>query len=629
VKKPSARVGVFEELCAATPLLLVIDNLHWLDNSSLLLLRRLVTICHQYPALILLTTRPSHRPELAATVLATERAGGVVIELRRLENESVLSLAADVTGGLPGPRLAARLARAVGNPLFVVELLAALLREGKIALGSGGGAEMEANLPTTTLAVSILHRLAVLTAESVELLRLAAVCGQEVDPAELSLLSGDNAVAVGTALRDAEQAGVLEVWDGHLRFRHELIHDALYNDWPEPVVRSLHRDLGVRLAAIGAPAWRIAHHLSLGAAEGDMLAVDWLHRAGLEAAHRDPFAAVPLLERAMDLAPPNAPDRDTIRTDLSVVLVWAGRADEAGKLAASVIAESLDAEVRGRTAWWLASTLVLRGRPREARAVCDSALRSGVALDTVALMLQVVAVIAAMASGEAADGPRRLHDLLAVATSVGDQIAQATCHLGLTVAEANAGRLGTASAHGAAAVLIAESVQTPQLLMVNAHVSYAWTLEEQDLLGDALATVDRLSTAVGEREEAPTTAQIERWRARAHYVAGRWDDPMVDLDSALLVNASGIDVWPEPLALRALIRIHRGEVGAAQEDLDRFEALVAAGAPVLVLDQPMLATKPTSRGSCGGTPACLRRVDRALPRRADRRHSRTRSTRRC
>jgi tetratricopeptide (TPR) repeat protein len=249
------------------------------------------------------------------------------------------------------------------------------------------------------------------------------------------------------------------------------------------VVRSLHRDLGTRLAADGAPAWRVAHHLSLGAAEGDMLAVDWLHRAGLEAAPRDPFAAVALLERAVDLVPPNAPE----------------------------------------------------------------------------------------------------------ATSVGDQIAQATCHLGLTVADANAGRLETASAHGAAAVRLAESVQTPQLLMVNAHVSYAWTLEEQDLLGDALATVDRLSAAVGEREEAPTTAQIERWRARAHYAAGRWDDAMVDLDSALLVNASGIDVWPEPLALRALIRVHRGEVDVAQEDLDRFEALVAAGAPVLVLDQPMLA----------------------------------------
>ena len=291
----------------------------------------------------------------------------------------------------------------------------------------------------------------------------------------------------------------------------------------------------------------------------------------------------------MDLVPLNAPERDTIRTDLSVALVWAGRADEAGKLAASVIAESLDAEIRGRTAWWLASTLILRGRPQEARAVCDRALRSGVASDTVALMLRIVAEIAAMASGVAADGPRRLHDLLAIAVGVGDQIAQATCHLGLAVAEANAGRLVTASDHGAAAVRIAESVQTAQLLMVNAHVSYAWTLEEQDLLADALATVDRLSAAVGEREETPTTAQIERWRARAHFAAGRWDDAMVDLDSSLLVNASGIDVWPEPLALRALIRVHRGEVSAAQEDLDRFESLVAAGAPVLVLDQPMLA----------------------------------------
>ena len=245
-------IGVFESLCTATPLLLVIDNLHWLDNSSLLLLRRLATICYQYPVLILLTTRSSDRPELAATVFATQSAGGVVIELGPLEDASVLSLAADITGRLPGPRLAARLTRAVGNPLYVVELLAALLRAGKISVGPGGAAEIEANLPPTSLAVSILHRLALLPAESVELLRLAAVCGPEVNPAELSLLSGSDAVTVGTALRAAEQAGLLVVRDGDLRFRHELIHDTLYSDWPQPVVRSLHRDLGARLAAVGA-----------------------------------------------------------------------------------------------------------------------------------------------------------------------------------------------------------------------------------------------------------------------------------------------------------------------------------------------------------------------------------------
>jgi hypothetical protein len=182
-------------------------------------------------------------------------------------------------------------------------------------------------------------------------------------------------------------------------------------------------------------------------------------------------------------------------------------------------------------------------------------MRSGVASDTVALMLRIVAEIAAMASGEAADGPRRLYDLLAIAVGVGDQIAQATCYLGLAVAEANAGRLGTASDHGAVAVRIAESVQTAQMLMVNAHVSYAWTLEEQDLLADALAAVDRLSAAVGKREETPTTAQIERWRARAHYAAGRWDDALMESDGnetqALELLADAWEIAPQRTRLRA------------------------------------------------------------------------------
>ena len=52
---------------------------------------------------------------------------------------------------------------------------------------------------------------------------------------------------------------------------------------------------------------------------------------------------------------------------------------------------------------------------------------------------------------------------------------------------------------------------------------------------------------------------------------------------------SGSDVWPEALALRALISVHRGDLDAARSDIDRFDAAVAAGTPCLVLDQPVLA----------------------------------------
>lgn len=161
------------------------------------LARRLARIPHSPAVLWVTSTRYDWTGRIWSPKAFSAQTAAVVTPVA-----SVLSLAADVTGGMPGPRLAAQLGRAGGNPLFVVELLAALLREGKISVGSGG-AEIEANLPATTLAVSILHRLALLSAESVELLRVAAVCGQQVDRAELSLLSGDDAVVVGSALRAA------------------------------------------------------------------------------------------------------------------------------------------------------------------------------------------------------------------------------------------------------------------------------------------------------------------------------------------------------------------------------------------------------------------------------------------
>jgi hypothetical protein len=56
-----ALTGVFESLCSTAPLLLVVDNLHWTDSSSLALLRRLTRLCRPYPALILVTTRPTDK----------------------------------------------------------------------------------------------------------------------------------------------------------------------------------------------------------------------------------------------------------------------------------------------------------------------------------------------------------------------------------------------------------------------------------------------------------------------------------------------------------------------------------------------------------------------------------------
>jgi DNA-binding CsgD family transcriptional regulator/tetratricopeptide (TPR) repeat protein len=584
-----AVVGVFESLCTTAQLLMVIDNLHWADSSSLAVLRRLTRLCRQYPALVVATTRPTDRQAVLALLDAVHQDGGALLELGPLDAESVLLLSGQLAGGPPGPRLADRVVQASGNPLFVVELLTTLAQQRHISITQAGQAEIEDGGAAAGLAVSILRRLSLLPADSIELLRAAAICGRTVDLAELSMLTGRDTLALAGSLGAAGRAGIIETRGDTLWFRHELIHDALYQDWPLPLRRALHRELGERLAVAGEPAWRVARQLSLGAEAGDVDAAGWVHRAGLEAAPRDPAAAVTLLERAGELAPAGTTIRDVIHADLSVALAWAGQAGDSERLAATLVAETLDIDVRGRAASWLASSVLVRGRPHESRELCRRARASGVGSENVEILLRLLEEIASIAMGNRGGALDRMRQLLAAATTLGDTALRSLCLGGLALTEANEGHLDAAAAYGAAAVRATESARTPQAFMANSHVMHAWILEEQDRLTEALETVKRLRKVAGGRFETPTVAQIERWRARAHFAVGRWDEAVVDLDSALTVYDTGADLWPEPLALRALIAVHRGQLDTGRADLDCYDAAVAAGGPVLVLDQPALA----------------------------------------
>ena len=584
-----ALIGVFESLCTTAELLLVIDNLHWADNSSLAMLRRLIRLSRRYPALILASARPTDKQAVVALVEAVRQGGGTVLDLGPLDTESVLSLAGQLAGGPPGPHLADQVARASGNPLFVVELLTRLVQEERISITPAGQAEVDGCGSPAGLTVSILHRLSLLQAESIELLRVAAVCGHTVDMAELSMLTDRDILSLAESLRAVVRAGIVETNGDMLSFRHELIHDALYQDWPVPVRRSLHRELGMRLAASGAPAWRVARHLFLGAEPGDVAAVEWLHRAGRAAASRDPAAATSLLRRAAELVAADATDRDVIRTDLAVALVRDGQLAEGERLAASVVAETIDVAIRGRAASWLASFLLIRGRPREARELCRRALASEVGSTRVEILLGMVEEAASILLGDPSGGLERMRQLLAAATDLADAAVQSICLQGLALAEGRAGHLDAAAAYGSAAVQAAESAYTAEAFMANSHVMYAWVLEEQDRLAEAFEMVGRLRTLAGDKTESPIAVQIERWRARAHFAAGRWDEAVVELDSVPQLYDADMDRWPEPFALRALIAVHRGQLDTARADLARFDAALAAGGPGSVLDLPVLA----------------------------------------
>lgn len=168
---------------------------------------------------------------------------------------------------MPGPRLLAEIAGAGGNPLFVTELLAALAQEGAIETGSGQAEVTEMTVPPT-LRLAILRRLSFLPVGTVHILQAASVLGSSFTVTDLSATTARPVVELSRALAEAMRGQVLADDGDRLRFRHDLIRDAIYEDLPLSVRRGLHREAGQRLARAGAPSIQVAEHLARGAGPG-------------------------------------------------------------------------------------------------------------------------------------------------------------------------------------------------------------------------------------------------------------------------------------------------------------------------------------------------------------------------
>lgn len=172
-----AMLGLVDECCAQGPLALLLDDLQWADPASLLVLQRLVRGAQQLPLLVVGAYRPV--PQASDVDRLSQHLGlrdQTMLKLARLSPPAVSALLVDVCGGEPGPRLRKMAEGAAGNPLYVRESAAALLREEAIEI-CGGIAEVTVGCPVPPLTKLITHRLRYLREEVLQALRVASVLG--------------------------------------------------------------------------------------------------------------------------------------------------------------------------------------------------------------------------------------------------------------------------------------------------------------------------------------------------------------------------------------------------------------------------------------------------------------------
>jgi len=315
-----AFTDLVEELALAGSLVIGLDDLQWADPSSLLTLGALARRLTDLPVGVIGCLRLSPRAaELDGLAGALEAAGARHLVLRPLTGKAVTGLVAQAVAAEPGPRLLAEVSGAAGNPLFVTELLGALAQEGAITT-AGGRAEVAETVLPPTLRLTILRRLSFLPEPTLVSLRSASILGSGFTLTDLATVTGRSAVDLSVVLAEAIRARVVEDDGARLRFRHELIRDALYEDLAGSVRRALHREAGQRLAQAGATALQVAEHLARGATPGDPEAVAWLGRAARQAAARSPDVAADLLGREVGLMAPGDPGRHRLLAEQASVV---------------------------------------------------------------------------------------------------------------------------------------------------------------------------------------------------------------------------------------------------------------------------------------------------------------------
>ena len=589
-----------EELALDGPLVLGVDDLHWADPSSLMTLGALAARLDGLPVAIIGCSRPA--PAVAGLerlASALEAAGGRRLSLRELDGRAVAELVADAVGAAPGRRLLAGISGAAGNPLFVTELLGALAQEQMITISDGRAEVSDLTLPPT-LRLTILRRISFLADGTLEALRCASVLGTGFTLTDLAEVTGRSAVDLSTNLAEPLRARVLEDDGTRLRFRHDLIRDAIYEDLPASVRGALHREAGQRLAAAGAPAAQVAEHLARGARPGDAEAIGWLARAARQAAVTSPGVAADLFGRAIGLTHEADEGRDRLMAERAGTLMLAGRVPAALTACRELLGRHHDPDADGRVRICLAHALLAQGQVRDALGELDRASGSPGISEAERAAAHAWAGFARISLGDldgaaaseraAAEGAADDHLTTSIIMSTTARIAESRGHLGEALelaadavrrADASPGRLGHR---------FPVCVTQGRLLIA---------LDRLPEARSALSAGVRVSEELGVRW-ALATHRV--YLAYERFAAGEWDDALAELEVSIKVAEEVGEIYSLVYAhgLLSRISLYRNDLHRAREAADAGDRYLAGLGPRPQHELGRVAAGPHLRGGGPG-----------------------------
>jgi DNA-binding CsgD family transcriptional regulator len=597
-------LGLVEERCAVSPVVIAVDDLQWADEASFLVWHRLGRLAAQVPLLLVAACRPlSRRAELATVRRQVLARDGALLKLGGLPEAAVTELLTGLLGAAPGTALRRFVDHAAGNPLYVRELTEALVREGMV-LVEGGTAELAGSPYEAPRSLSsvIARRLDALSSSASDLLRSAALLGNEFAVTDLATLVERVPADLLADLSDAIAAGVVVEAGDRLAFRHPLVRRALYRTIPATARAARHRRAARMLAEVGAPIERVAEQLLNAPTPSDSWLARWLAYAVPTLTYRAPHLAVDLLTHVVEHLPVTDPDRESLAVHLVNVLFRIERNAEAEKWTREVLVTTTDPERVARMRWCLGYVRFRTGRLELARDEVWAALRDPALPPLWRARLQaLLATIFGCGFGNVAATEEAAQRTLDLAEEAADRFAAAhalSSFFFVHSARREYARALAAVDRGLSFLGAGREYGDMRAMLLDERV---FTLQNLDRLDEAEDTLRAARRLADESGEVPATRLHVAAAIHAFWL-GRWDDAMADLTAAAdnlpeLTSYGLQSGWPVLLmhGVAALIAGHRGDRAASAAhlrqghgqpmtsaaDIDNCDFLVAAGALAL------------------------------------------------
>lgn len=573
-------LDLIDVLAARGPFTLVLEDLQWADAASLTLLSRLCRTLRQLPVALIVSRRPL--PRLAELeVLMTEadhRDALTVVDLGPLAPEACAVLTEAMMRARPSNTLLQQMAAAGGNPLFLIEMVGVIQRDGSLTVAPDGTASLAA--PRTrrpSLALMIMHHLAALSTPARELLVLASVLGARFPIADLRLISGLSVTELLPALTEVITAGVLgEDGDSILTFRHALIQEVLNADIPAAIRGELHYEVAKRLEAVGGPPISVAEHLLRAPAMAQ--SIPWMLEVAERVRPSSSETAVELWRHVMAASSPGDHGHMRAAAGIARAAMIAGRTAEAAALARDVLAAGTPAELESGVRSTLSHALLYGGDLSGAQDEADRAAHSTRLSPAERATHLAFAGWPPLMLGATREALARAYTAEDAAVASGNVPARVGAMLLHGHIAACRGDLGAAIKVLMEAVEIAEAERSVAAIEPLPHQIAATVLADLDRVPESLALFERGRRLAESLGYLPGVSAAFYLCAGARALSGHLSDVEADLEARESLR-SALDVQMEVpiLGTRAWLALHRDGPDAAEPWIRRLGDLDGTG----------------------------------------------------